>query len=40
MEAGTVCGSVAVQKHWRATLERAEKFISDVNFTDVNLRGR
>jgi alpha-mannosidase len=30
----------AVQKHWRATLERIEKFISDTYFTDVNLRGR
>ena len=28
----------AVQKHWRATLERVEKFISDTYFTDVNLR--
>jgi alpha-mannosidase len=29
-----------VQKHNRCTLERIEKFISDVYFTDVNLRGR
>lgn len=29
-----------VQKHWRATLERVEKFTSDTYFTDVNLRGR
>ena len=34
------CRGVAVQKHWRPTLERAEKFISDTYFTDVNLRGR
>ena len=25
--------------NWRATQERVEKFISDVYFTDVNLRG-
>ena len=31
---------VFVQKHWRATLERIEKFISDTYFTDANLRGR
>ena len=31
---------MAVQKHWRATLERVEKFVSDTYFTDVNLRGR
>lgn len=29
-----------VQKHKRCTLERIEKFISDVYFTDGNLRGR
>eukprot|EP00731_Ephydatia_muelleri_P024288 Em0016g559a len=29
-----------VQKHWRATQERVEKYISDTYFTDVNLRGR
>ena len=27
-------------KNWRATQERVEKFISEVYFTDVNLRGR
>ena len=27
-------------KNWRATQERVEKFISDIYFTDVNLRGR
>ena len=37
---GSGCRGVAVQKHWRPTLERAEKFISDTYFTDVNLRGR
>ena len=29
-----------VQKHWKATQERVEKFLSDTYFTDVNLRGR
>ena len=32
--------SFVVQKYWRATRERVEKFISDTYFTDVNLRGR
>uniref|UniRef100_A0A2K6KCA9 alpha-mannosidase n=1 Tax=Rhinopithecus bieti TaxID=61621 RepID=A0A2K6KCA9_RHIBE len=27
-------------KHWRTTLERVEKFMSPVYFTDCNLRGR
>uniref|UniRef100_A0A8C9PYQ0 alpha-mannosidase n=1 Tax=Spermophilus dauricus TaxID=99837 RepID=A0A8C9PYQ0_SPEDA len=27
-------------KHWRTTLERVEKFVSPVYFTDCNLRGR
>ena len=27
-------------KNWRATQERVDKFISDLYFTDVNLRGR
>lgn len=27
-------------KHWRTTLERVEKFISPLYFTDCNLRGR
>ncbi|XP_074248750.1 alpha-mannosidase 2C1 isoform X2 [Saimiri boliviensis] len=27
-------------KHWRATLERVEKFVSPLYFTDCNLRGR
>ncbi|XP_076979834.1 alpha-mannosidase 2C1 isoform X1 [Tamandua tetradactyla] len=29
-----------VLKHWRTTLERVEKFISPLYFTDCNLRGR
>ena len=29
-----------MMKHRRTTLERAEKFISPLYFTDVNLRGR
>ena len=29
-----------VLKHWRVTQERIEKFLSDVYFTDVNLKGR
>ena len=29
-----------VLKHRRATFERIEKFISDLYFTDVNIRGR
>ncbi|XP_038072171.1 alpha-mannosidase 2C1-like [Patiria miniata] len=32
--------ATAVFKNKRCTLERAEKFISDTYFTDVNLRGR
>jgi alpha-mannosidase len=32
--------SFVVQKHWRATFERIEKFISPLYFTDVNLFGR
>lgn len=27
-------------KHWRTTLERVEKFVSPLYFTDCNLRGR
>ena len=30
----------AVLKHWRITQERIEKFLSDIYFTDVNLKGR
>lgn len=33
-------GGFVVQKHWRATQERVEKFLSDTYFTDANLRGR
>ncbi|XP_037689297.1 alpha-mannosidase 2C1 isoform X15 [Choloepus didactylus] len=29
-----------VLKHWRTTLERVEKFVSPLYFTDCNLRGR
>lgn len=44
-EVGLVCETreamaVVVQKHWRATQERVEKFLSDIYFTDANLRGR
>lgn len=27
-------------KHWRTTLERVEKFVSPIYFTDCNLRSR
>lgn len=27
-------------KHWRTTLERVEKFVSPLYFTDCNLHGR
>ena len=30
----------AVLKHWRVTQERIEKYLSDIYFTDVNLKGR
>ncbi|XP_023585604.1 alpha-mannosidase 2C1 isoform X2 [Trichechus manatus latirostris] len=30
----------AALKHWRTTLERVEKFVSPIYFTDYNLRGR
>ncbi|XP_062946438.1 alpha-mannosidase 2C1 isoform X2 [Cynocephalus volans] len=32
--------AVPVLKHWRTTLERVEKFVSPLYFTDCNLRGR
>ena len=32
--------SSTVLKHKRATLERIEKYISEIYFTDVNLYGR
>lgn len=35
----TMAAAPAV-KHWRTTLERVEKFVSPVYFTDCNLRGR
>ncbi|XP_053451961.1 alpha-mannosidase 2C1 isoform X1 [Nycticebus coucang] len=35
----TMAGAPAL-KHWRTTLERVEKFVSPLYFTDCNLRGR
>nr|XP_020031449.1 alpha-mannosidase 2C1 isoform X2 [Castor canadensis] len=32
--------AVPALKHWRTTLERVEKFVSPLYFTDCNLRGR
>ena len=29
-----------VLKNWRVTQERIEKYLSDIYFTDINLKGR
>uniref|UniRef100_A0A2K5S0C2 Alpha-mannosidase 2C1 n=1 Tax=Cebus imitator TaxID=2715852 RepID=A0A2K5S0C2_CEBIM len=35
-----VMAAAPALKHWRTTLERVEKFVSPLYFTDCNLRGR
>ncbi|XP_008843092.2 alpha-mannosidase 2C1 isoform X4 [Nannospalax galili] len=36
----TAMAATPLLKHWRTTLERVEKFVSPIYFTDCNLRGR
>lgn len=35
-----MAAAVPALKHWRTALERVEKFVSPLYFTDCNLRGR